>query len=962
MSSDHFEDYDSYEEGPRRYSRWIRLLLIWIVFLFVIWAVGGQLIWFWLNVMEFGDLFIRPIYFEILGGLVLATIALVRLDFKNRRSLTWWLIRLGLRLIRERGMIEAIPPSYTDFKSFKLTPVNFVLWQATKVLVGMVFFMNLTFGMSLYAMMQGWDPGLNQIWGIFRLPFITPPFDMSYSEANVIPLIPSLTLIVPPILGALGIRLIILVGITHLAFYSNLLLRLLLLPFRRMGVSIDRAEITRFITLLEALAALAAFWMLINSFFPSFIDYNTRYVIAGLAATGILFTIFALLDRLKGKGLSLLTRRRIFLRVAAIIIIILITSSIIVVNHSIADARKGEWRGPYTAQQIAVNRYLAELDGVRELPYNFSIKVIPIEQISAYASEQRDLLNNIRLWDWDAAFAKLKPEIGLIPYIDFEDSDILRFNNTLYWSASMAPILPATVRPEDHWYATHLYYTHVPSGFLILDAYKGEIVDTAQFFKQRKIYYGEGGLLEEAWVAYPVGRERSDELGGAFYTGNGGLDVPPPLSWFFDMNFFWSYRDSVMHIIRFRDVYDRMQLLFPYFEYKFNGEFVDMLPVTDGENTYWLMPLIVRLDTKNVPWSGGNPIMRLVGYSLIDIYNGSIQLLITGNDYFSELFKVVYSDYVTTEVPEWLKNQLRYPEELFEWRVSMYNYFHVTDPITFLVGKEFFEVPEGLDTYYIIAKPPDFEATEFVGLLSLELRGALGRNLAGYMIVRNDYENFGEMNFYKVPLEAETKLLGPTAVLEALEKNPEFKDIRLRLSPPGTPPPRIGDNILYRVGDYDVYFIPVYTAGAGGVVTEMGTIAAVGATFTGKYYVGLGDSAEEAFKAFLASLAGVGAPPPPPVGKEQRRQNVIDLFEDEGILVVEPVEINPHVSFFEGNVSYVSEDQWDTTKSFVDSFIQNWAKDAGKVLMWSEDSKINFGILINVEGIVELHFITVLFT
>lgn len=952
-------DSDSSEGAQRRYLRWIRLLLIAIVFLFVIWTVGGQFIWFWLNVVEFGDLFIRPIYFEILGGLVLATIAFVRLDFKNRRSLIWWLIRLGLRFVREQGAPEAIPSSYMDFKSFKLTPINFALWQATKVLVGMLFFMNLTFGMSLYAMMQGWDSGLNQIWGIFRLPFITPPFDMSYAEVSVIPLIPSLTLIIPPILWALGIRLIILVGITHLAFYFNLLFRLSLLLTRRVEASIDRAEIIRFITLLEALVALAIFWMLVNSFFPSFIDYNTRYVIVGLAATGVLFTIFALLDRFKGKGLSLLTRRRIFLRVAAIAIIILMVGSIVTINHSIADARKEEWRGPYTAQQIAVNRYLAELYGVRELPYNFSIKVVSPGQISTYASEHRDLLNNIRLWDWDAAFAKLKPEIGLIPYIDFEDSDIIRFNNTLYWSSSMAPILPATVLPEDRWYATHLHYTHVPSGFLILDAHKGEIVDTAQFFKQRKIYYGEGGLLKEAWVAYPIGRERSDELGGAFYTGDGGLEVSPPLSWFFDINFFWAYRDSAMHIIRFRDVYDRMQLLFPYFEYKFNEEFVDILPVTDGENTYWLMPLIVRLGTQNVPWSGNNPIMRLVGYSLIDIYSGKIQLLILGNDYFSELFKLAYSDYVTTEVPEWLKNQLRYPEELFEWRVGMYNYFHVIDPITFIVGKEFFEVPEGLDTYYIIAKPPGFEAPEFVGLLCLELRGALGRNLAGYMVVRNDYENFGEMIFYKVDIASPTKLLGPTAVMEALEKNPEFKDKRLRLSPPGTPPPRIGDNILYRVGDHDVYFIPVYTAGAGGVVTEMGTIACVGATFTGKYYVGLGDSAEEAFKAFLASLAGVEAPPPPPVGKEQRKQNIIDIFEDKGIPVVEPIAINPHVSFFEGNVSYVSEDQWDATEAFVNSFIQNWAIDVDKVLMWSEDPKINFGVLINVEGIVELHFITV---
>ena len=51
--------------------------------------------------------------------------------------------------------------------------------------------------------------------------------------------------------------------------------------------------------------------------------------------------------------------------------------------------------------------------------------------IQEYIQQNKDLLDVIRIWDWDAAFAKLKPEIGLIPYVDFEDNDILRFNGFL---------------------------------------------------------------------------------------------------------------------------------------------------------------------------------------------------------------------------------------------------------------------------------------------------------------------------------------------------------------------------------------------------------------------------------------------------------------------------------------------------------------------------------------------------
>jgi len=53
---------------------------------------------------------------------------------------------------------------------------------------------------------------------------------------------------------------------------------------------------------------------------------------------------------------------------------------------------------------------------------------------------------------------------------------------------------------------------------------------------------------------------------------------------------------------------------------------------------------------------------------------------------------------------------------------------------------------------------PEVEEPEFVGLLSLELRGSQGRNLAGYMVVENDKPNLGHMQFYEVPIESDIKL------------------------------------------------------------------------------------------------------------------------------------------------------------------------------------------------------------
>jgi hypothetical protein len=932
----------------RRQPRGFRFIFIAIFIAIIAWSVAAQSTTVWLNLSEFGELFVKPIYFGLLGGFVLAALALVRIDFINRRSLFWWVILLVSRLLRSRGIVEALPPEYFDFSSFKLSPARFGLWQVTKVLLGLFFFTNVMFGMAVSSMMQGWNSGISGLPALLSLPFMTPPPNVAFAQANVIPLIPSLTLLIPPILSAIGARLLLLVGITTL---SRIIMPIIgAYGWERPAKGIPAATI-------EALVAIGLFWTMINMFFPPYIDFNTRYIIIGTGVAGLILAIYAAIDRSR-KFFASPNRRIIYLRLGAIVVVVLLAASLAAVNTGIADARKLEWLGPYTVQEIAVNRFLGQIDDVKVVPHNFTASNLAPSQINAYAAQESEILSKVRLWDWEAGFAKLKPEIGLIPYIDFEDSDIIRFNGSVYWSASMKSILPGTVRSEDRWYASHLVYTHVPNGFLILDGQDGKIIDTAGFFQQRRIYYGEGGLLQESWAAYPVGREKSDELGEYFYNGNGGISVAPPLSWLFEPNFLLSYPERTIHLLRYRDVYDRMQILFPYFEYRLFGESVDMYPVTDGKNTYWALPLIVRLDTHHVPWSGGNPLMRFVGYALIDAYNANIQLVITGDDYFSELFKIVYSDYVTSGMPEWFKAQARYPEELYEWRVSMFNFYHVTDPATFIAAKEFFVIPEGLDTYYVIAKPLGFDKPEFIGLLSLELRGGAGRNLAGYMVVRNDSPHFGEMIFYAVSLESPTKLLGPTGVREALERNPEFATLRTLLRTP-----RVGDNILYRVGNHDVYFLPVYTASGGGVVTQIGTVAAVGAAFTGEYYVGLGNTAEEAFRNYLAKLGGVESlQPAPELSIERRKAALTEIFEREGLRLATPVSTFPDVSFSEGQARYVTDADSGNAQALVRSFVDKWVKpyNTARVLTWTEDSKVNFGVLVRIEGLLELHYITFL--
>jgi hypothetical protein len=403
-----------------------------------------------------------------------------------------------------------------------------------------------------------------------------------------------------------------------------------------------------------------------------------------------------------------------------------------------------------------------------------------------------------------------------------------------------------------------------------------------------------------------------------------------------------------------------METLYPYFLYNLFGKELDIYPVTDGTNTYWLVPLVVGFDTHDVPWSVGNPYLRLVGYGLVDTYDGSIQLLKTGDDFFSEMFASQYKDQFI-EIPSWLEEQIRYPVELFTWKTEMYNIYHVTNIETFIQANEFYEIPSRLETYYIEAKPPGFVEPEFIGLLSLELRGSQGRNLAGYMIVENDLSNLGKMQFYEVPLNSTTKLIGPTAVSEALDRDPDFAQLKTLLRNP-----RVGDNILYRVGEQDVYFIPVYTAGAGGVVAQLGTIAAVGAAFTGEYYVGLGETQEIAFEAYLKKLSGV-SPTSSPTGvinlefdRTARIAKITSIFTDSNIELLIPDAIQVPLSFNEGKIAFFTQSDLNATETVISEFVADFVRQkTERVFMWEKDDLLNFGTIVIVDGLPEMHYISI---
>ncbi len=357
--------------------------------------------------------------------------------------------------------------------------------------------------------------------------------------------------------------------------------------------------------------------------------------------------------------------------------------------------------------------------------------------------------------------------------------------------------------------------------------------------------------------------------------------------------------------------------------------------------------------------------LQLVGYSLIDSYDGTVQIIVTGDDYFSEMFLNQYEETgATREVPAWLAGQIRYPEEMFIWQISKFNTYHVTDPGAFTETKDLYKVAGEsgeLEPRYGFAKPQGFESPEFIGFQSLQLKEPQSSNLVGYMVFQNDLEHLGKMTFYSMPADSSIAFISPPTAKTTFTGSAEYKEAKKILF--GDTSPSIGEISLYKVGDYEIYFIPAFTSTGGKQVDVVGAVGAASAT--GTHQVGLGQTPALAFENYLQKLSGVKPIDQSPGGNQtaddrQSRVSTLEkVFTDAGLIVVRPTTISAPIEFKEAQAAYRSEPDLAQTQVAIRGFIQEFVPEGGRVFEWHEGNAVNFGVLREVDGIVENHYISI---
>ncbi|MFW9784011.1 MAG: UPF0182 family protein [Candidatus Heimdallarchaeota archaeon] len=441
--------------------------------------------------------------------------------------------------------------------------------------------------------------------------------------------------------------------------------------------------------------------------------------------------------------------------------------------------------------------------------------------LSSNPANDSQMISRIRQFDQDSAVQSLAAKIGTT-FEGLADSDIVYINGTEYWVA------PKSIRISqfegDPVKTNTELYDHI-EGFLALDTFSGDLVNVSATFnisEDYPIFFGESEstrFLElhetgDGLGAYDEPILLDTEWKGGIPNNNYVYEGDPDgmlkglEAFWYTVNLgLWGYvfeGGEHKYLIN-RNVRERVKnILLP--QLKIDNDPYLVFDRSTGEIFY-----AVSIYTSiNIGTYSQAPILRFLGICRVDVKTGEMlffknpSLITSSADPTYPLWEYYMNIYDWQDAEPWLRNQMRYPEDLFESQLEANYIYHVQDLKTWKRGDDFHERPENGDLFYIETNLG--EGIEFVGIDLVEYKGTEARTLAGMYVVRHG-DNFGESIFYHTRNSTEN-LIGPKTARDTYETE-ATQEISLISGA------RNGNTLLYPLGGSVYYYIPTYSSVGG---------------------------------------------------------------------------------------------------------------------------------------------------
>ncbi len=318
-------------------------------------------------------------------------------------------------------------------------------------------------------------------------------------------------------------------------------------------------------------------------------------------------------------------------------------------------------------------------------------------------------------------------------------------------------------------------------------------------------------------------------------------------------------------VIYVRDVHDRVEALAPFLDFD-----ADAYPVVlDGRVHYVIDAYTTtdrypyaqkaengRLDDGGLAGKSFNYVRNSVK-AVVDAYDGDVTFYVMPvDDPIIEAWQGAFPDLFTDfdEMPDELRDHLRYPQDIFRVQTNMWARYQISDPESLVIGTERWAVAqnpgrevrvgssedvidetglvtsreERIDPYYTLLELPGEDQASYVSLRSFVPfdENDDRRELEAFMVAETRADGTTRLVTYEI---TSPDAPGPVLVASGIAQNEEISS-RLTLLDDAGSEVQFGDLLMLPIADSILWVRPLYVAaqGSSSVPTLEAVIATVG--------------------------------------------------------------------------------------------------------------------------------------
>jgi len=497
--------------------------------------------------------------------------------------------------------------------------------------------------------------------------------------------------------------------------------------------------------------------------------------------------------------------------VPAVVVYILVSVVAWYVNGFVVKPNELVRERPYITNNIAFTQEAFGLNKIAEVPFPAEPGINAID-----ADNNRETLENIRLWDWRALQDTLRQIQEIRTYYDFPDIDIDRYTVNGKVRQMMLAVRELNVErlPESsrNWINEKLIYTHgygvtmnpvngfTPEGLpeLLLSNMPVQSTVAGLTLTRPQVYFGE---LTNTDVYVKTNQKEFDFPQGetnsfATYEGTGGIQMGGlfrRLLIALDRGDlakvpFSDDITSESRLLMRRNIRERLATVAPFITFDADPYIV----VTAEGRLVWMIDGFTT--SASYPYARhyrlGNARINYIRNSVkavIDAYDGTITFYVFDEQdpiisTYRRIFPTMFRD--AADMSADLRSHVRYPELMLQMQATVYGLYHMTQPDVFYNREDLWTIASEVRTSgardaaaaqpmapnFVLMKLPGERATEFVQILPFT--PANRNNLIGWVAGRSDGENYGKALVFDFP---ETRLVdGPLQIEARIDQNAQL--------------------------------------------------------------------------------------------------------------------------------------------------------------------------------------------